>query len=153
VSPSEDSLAERVLRLEAEREILATLHQYGHALDDGRLEDFLDCFAEDGVWESAPPRRFEGRAGLAALFEDLAWMRLPPARFRHLVVEPRVVLKGDRATCASYFVSLRADPAGPQVFAFGRYEDEFFPSGDGRWRLRRRRAESENRIAGGGGSR
>jgi len=144
------SLADRIARLEDEREVVATLYQYAHTLDYGPEAEFLDCFLEDGVWErsrmrsSEPSKVFAGREALIKFFRDPKRGRAPEVYFKHLVLEPRIVFEGDEAVVSSYFVRLQEHPTGPYVFAFGRYQDRLRRCADGRWRFRRRRAETED---------
>ena len=143
-------LEQRVRRLEDEREILRTLYQYGHTNDYGELEEFLDCFTEDGIWErhrravpsqDQPPRTFEGRAGLTRFFHSHE--RAPEIYYKHLVVEPRITINGDEADVSSYFVKIDEHPDGPYLYAFGRYRDHLVRCPDARWRLSHRLAETE----------
>src|SRR3989442_15385007 len=69
-----DGLARRLRLLEDERDILATLHQYGHALDYGAEADWVDCFTADAHYEVREPghgtagsvRAYDGRDELTA---------------------------------------------------------------------------------------
>jgi hypothetical protein len=145
------SLEERVARLEDESAILATMYRYGHSHDYGPLEDFLDCFTEDGVWERfrrdepsqhKPPSSFQGRDGLARYFDT--HRRAPGLYYKHLVLDPRITVSGDEARVLSYFVKIDEHPDGPYIYAFGRYRDHLVRCSDGVWRFRRRTAESED---------
>jgi hypothetical protein len=144
-------LEARVALLEDEREILRTMYQYGHSNDYGPLDEFLDCFTEDGAWErrrrdvpgqSSAPTVYEGREGLTRFFNS--HRRAPDIYYKHLVVEPRITLRGDEAEVLSYFVKVDEHPDGPYIYAFGRYRDRLVRCPDGRWRFRRRLAETED---------
>lgn len=145
------SLEQRVRRLEDEREILLNLYQYGHSHDYGPLEEFLDCFVEDGAWERQrrptpsqhqPTRLYEGHDALTRYFHS--HKHAPDIYYKHLVVEPRITLDGDQAHVISYFVKIDEHPDGPYLYAFGRYRDHLLRCPDGRWRFKRRIAESED---------
>ena len=41
----------RLAALEAERAILRTLYRYGHSIDYGLEQEWVDCFTEDGVFD------------------------------------------------------------------------------------------------------
>ena len=144
-------LEARVKRLEDEREILINLYQYGHSHDYGPLEEFLDCFVEDGTWERhrrdtagqrQPARVYQGREALTSYFHS--HKHAPDIYYKHLVLEPRITLAGDEANVLSYFVKIDEHPDGPYLYAFGRYRDHLVRCPDGRWRFKRRIAESED---------
>ena len=132
----------------AERAVMDALYRYGHSIDYGLEQEWLDCFAADGAFDVRyrvgikPSRRFEGRADLAAFIA--AHSRAPNRWHKHLLFEPLVTVDGDRATARSYFARLDADNDGtPFVRAFGRYLDELVRGSDGRWRFVERVAEVE----------
>ena len=141
-------LRARVALLMAERAVLDTLYRYGHSIDYGLEEEWLDCFAADGAFDvryrvgAKPSRRYEGRSELAGFIA--AHSRAPNHWHKHLLYEPLVTVDGDRATARSYFARLDADGNGtPSVRAFGRYLDELVRGSDGRWRFVERVAEVE----------
>lgn len=158
-----DGLILRLQALEAERGVRATLYRYGHALDYGAEADWVDCFAAQAHYEVREPgsdaagagagggagtaavRSYDGRDELAAF---AARHTKAPERFhKHLVADPVIAVKGDRATAVSYFVRLDDVDGEPAVYAFGRYRDELVRCGDGRWRFAVRIAEVESRRA------
>jgi SnoaL-like protein len=147
--PGIEELAARLARLEDEREIVSTLYGYGHALDYGREEDWVDCFTEDGVFDvrtraGEPFARCDGRE---QLLEFARGHTRPPAAYhKHFVVDPVIELEGDTARVDSYFARLDAGPDGghAHVLAMGRYRDELVRSPDGVWRIKYRLAEIQN---------
>jgi hypothetical protein len=148
---AEQTLEQRVQRLEVEREILRTLYQYGHSHDYGPVEDFLDCFVPDGAWERLrretpgqrlPRRAYEGHESLRRYFGS--HRHAPDLFYKHLVLEPRITVDGDDAHVVSYFVKIDEHPDGPYLYAFGRYRDHLVRCADARWRFKRRIAESED---------
>ena len=148
-----DELIRRLAALEAERGVLATLYQYGHALDYGAEADWVDCFAaaahyelrDRGAGTADSVRSYDGRDELAAF--AAGHTRAPERFHKHLVADPLISVDGDRATASSYF--LRLDEVGGErvVYAFGRYRDELVRCPDGRWRFAVRIAEIESRRA------
>jgi hypothetical protein len=148
-----DELSRRLAALEAERGVLATLYQYGHALDYGAEADWVDCFAaaahyevrDRGAGTTDSVRSYDGREELAAF--AAGHTRAPERFHKHLVADPLIAVDGDRATASSYF--LRLDEVGGErvVYAFGRYRDELVRCPDGRWRFAVRIAEIESRRA------
>lgn len=141
------SVEERLQVLEDEREILRTMHQYGHALDYGDIEKFLDCWFEDAVRESVSKsrREFAGhvKKGHEALREFIV-SHTTGEIYKHLVVDPLISVDGDSASVDSYFVMLNEHPEGPYVRAMGRYRDKLARDTDGRWRFTERISELED---------
>jgi hypothetical protein len=145
---SSDQIAARLAVFEDEREVLRTLHQYGHSIDYGLEEAWLDCFCDDGAFDVRyrirPDRsyRHHGRAALASYIAGHT--RAPGSYHKHCMVEPVIVVSGHDATVASYF--LRVDfLEAPTIVAMGRYRDTMVRSSDGRFRFRERVCEVENR--------
>jgi hypothetical protein len=137
------TLEERVERLEAEREILRTIHDYSHAMDYGFEEVFADCWTQD-AWLQWPGRpRFEGRDSIMAAFRDPARTFAPDRYTKHFVATPRIEIDGRRATVSSYFSALLNVEGEPQLLGFGRYRDVLAACDDGRWRFEERLAERE----------
>ncbi|HEV3309755.1 MAG TPA: nuclear transport factor 2 family protein [Chloroflexota bacterium] len=159
------ALTARVRELEDERDIRLTLERYGHSIDYGLEDQWVDCFTEHGVddhrmanmpseWKSIFPfaefdsggMRLVGRDALAAFIA--MHTRPPKSLHKHLVVDT-VITRGldpDKAESASYF--LRVDEAGPDriISAFGRYIDQLERCEDGRWRFSERRIELESLL-------
>lgn len=150
------ALEETVALLLAEREILRTISQYGHAIDSGDEGAWLDCFTEDGIFDvrrralsgagqAKLPVRCVGRAELAGF---AAAHSRPPARYHiHTVGSPHITVTDQQARVDSKFVRLDADADGaPVVASFGLYRDRFVRCADGRWRLMERIAEVQARA-------
>lgn len=140
-----DDLERRLRALEDERSILDTLYAYGHALDYGWRDVWLDCWTETAVlrW---PHAAYTGHEEIGAAFDGHSHA---PERFhKHLLVEPRIRLDGDRATADSYFARLDNGDEGPYVRSFGRYRDVLVRCPDGRWRIQERLAERESLVPG-----
>jgi ketosteroid isomerase-like protein len=141
------SVEERLQRLEDERGILSTLYTYGHAVDYGYEDQWVDCWTEDAVlhWPTRPGP-LEGREAIRDAFR--AHTHAPDKFHKHFLVEPRIRLDGDRATVESYYARLDQYEDGPKVRSFGRYRDVLVRCDDGRWRFKERRAENESRLPG-----
>lgn len=144
----DSELRTQVALLMVERDVLSTLYRYGHSIDNGLEEEWLDCFALDGAFDVRyrvgvrPSRRFEGRDDLARFIA--AHSRAPQRWHKHLLFEPLITVDGDRARVRSYFTRLDADDDGtPFVRAFGRYLDELVRGSDGKWRFAERIVEVE----------
>jgi hypothetical protein len=149
-----DELADlraRLTQLEDERAIIARLHRYGQSIDAGDEEAWVDCFTQDGSFRSGgrvdrPTREVTGRDALSAFIARHS--RRPDSFHQHVVVEPLVVLDGDRAACSSAFMVLMDHEGGPVLRVFGRYDDELVRDGDGAWRFRLRVSSIDSMRAG-----
>jgi len=138
------SVQQRLQALEDKRAILNTLHAYGHCLDYGDEEGFMDCWTADAVlgWTVfAGP--LNGHDRIRSGFR--AHTHAPDAWHKHLLAQPQISLHGDTARVHSMF--FRLDPyvstAGPEIYAFGRYIDTLLRCADGRWRFTGRVVEKE----------
>lgn len=145
------NLAATVRALEDERGILKTLYQYGHAIDYGDHEEWVDCFTEDAVYNVCRGEQTgrasdsfccEGRAELAAFVSRRS--RPPKAWYKHLLFEPLITIEGRCATAVSYFAIFDHASSGPYLRGFGRYRDRLVYCSDGEWRFKERTAEFES---------
>jgi SnoaL-like domain len=148
---STDALAARLQALEDEREILRTLHQYGHSMDYGPDAEFVDCFTPEGVWDvrmrsaSAGSFQCRGQREIEASLAAQTTMRAPALYAKHLVMDPQIVVTGDEASVVSYFLRVEPrDSAPTQIVASGRYLDQLVRCADGRWRFTERIAEIDD---------
>ena len=133
-----ENLADRAKVLDdlfAEREILATMCRYAAALDNAQVDDYVDVFTEDGVFEvlnsgrGAAPRRMQGRSALREYQMGKPAPR-PGTFIKHMNVNPRIQVQGDTATGVSYWLTLSTTAEGsPYVPSFGRYLDTFVKGG------------------------
>ena len=135
----------RLQRLEDERAILDRLYAYAYSLDYGDRDEWIDCWTETAVLEW-PHETFEGRERIGEAFDGHS--HAPEAFHKHLLVEPRVRLDGDRATAQSYFSRLNDSPDGPVIRSFGRYRDVLVRDDDGAWRFEERRLDRESLLPG-----
>jgi ketosteroid isomerase-like protein len=140
-------------RLEDEQSIRQTLHAYGHAIDYGREEEFVDCWTETAVllWTPTPERdvgflerRLVGREAIREAFREHT--HAPDMFHKHLLFQPQIQLDGDRATVESGFARVDEGEGGPVLRSFGRYDDVLVRCEDGRWRFAQREAFIENTV-------
>jgi ketosteroid isomerase-like protein len=127
------ALRARLQLLEDEREIQRTMARYGHSLDAGDEDVFMDCWAEGAVLEWPITGRLEGLDEIRRGFR--AHSHAPEKWHKHLMVEPVIETDGDTATVGSMF--LRVDQFGgrPVLHTFGRYADRLVRCPDGEWRF------------------
>ena len=123
---------EELLALEGIRKTIA---QYTDAGDNGRYEDLIPCYAEDGVFQIATGQ-WRGRGEIEAALRRMRAARdsAAPLLQRHHLGTCHIVLEGeDRARSVTYFTVVSQcglDHAG-------RYLDQWVMR-DGRWRFAHR---------------
>ena len=149
----EERLAEleaRVAAIDDERGVLANMYRYAHSIDYGLDDQWVDCFTGDGAFDMrhrpdfAPTegQRHQGRAALAAFIATHT--QAPETWHKHMMVQPRIEVAGDRANTVSFFLRLDEDGTGaPYVLVFGRYRDTVRRCTDGLWRFEERIVEIE----------
>ncbi len=141
------TIEQRLLRLEDEQGVLDTLYAYGHGLDYGLEDAWIDCWTEDAVLDWPGRALMRGHAELRAGFRKHT--HAPQAYHKHVVVEPRIQFEPgdprgvDRATVVSMYARLDRYAEGPKIRAFGRYRDTLVRCADGRWRLKERYPDIE----------
>ena len=129
----------------ARDEITALLARYAHAVDDGRVEDVVRCFARDGVLAVDEHAPIVGHEALAKPFERLAHRlrRTDGGFLRHNVSSVEITSLDEEAGTASvraYFIVM----SERGVDHWGTYADELAVE-DGAWRFRRRVVRIEGR--------
>ena len=129
-----------------ERGIIRTMHRYCRALDDGIVDEWLDVFTHDAVYDTVLPNG-DLYAHLTTRDEFIAFLdaypRHPTTAPKHVMVDPIIDLDGDTARVESTFLYLNQAPGQtPQVVAWGRYIDHFRRE-DGAWRIAARRCDTE----------
>ena len=78
-----------------DREEVRTLHaRYCLTIDTGRYDEWIDCFTEDGVFESPRFGKHSGRDGLRK-FTARYKESLGGAQVEHVVANPAFELDGD----------------------------------------------------------
>jgi ketosteroid isomerase-like protein len=138
-----DDTEARLRALEDKDAILDRLYAYGHAIDYGLRDVWLDCWTPDAVlaW---PHESYEGHEAILGAFD--AHSHAPEAYHKHCLIEPRLRLDGDTAVAESYFARIDERPAGPLLRSFGRYRDTLVRCDDGAWRIVERICERESLI-------
>ncbi len=148
---TQKTLAERLERLESEREIHALVHRYAELCDAAYDPDGLaDLFTDDATWSSRTRDgsvdfgRYEGREAIRSFFagasRDLGPMTL------HYLLEPRIELADDglsaRGVCYLLAILDQRPASSPQgsesrerVLLGGVYSHRF-QRVDGRWLIK-----------------
>lgn len=115
------------------------LASYGHALDDGRVDDVLALWEPDGVFELAGVGDFQGVDALREFYQGLGAPKGPQV---HLVGNALITLDGeDEATVVSDFLLAKGDD-GWALTGRGRYRDVVRRGAEG-WRFARRSLQFE----------
>lgn len=112
------------------------MHTYSQSIDGNAEDEFVDCWTDDATlhW-SAEPR--VGRPAIAEAFR--AHMHPPDVLSKHVTLEARIAVDGDRATASSYLAFIDDGDFGPRIRSYGRYADRFVRCDNGRWRFQERR--------------
>jgi ketosteroid isomerase-like protein len=116
----------------ADREaIRALLSGYSHFYDDGRLDDFVELFADDGVLQLGPDGPLAGdRQAIRSALEQPIQAR---NGIRHFTTDELIEFTGDDRAVGTCRFSVRMTGR-----AFdGTYHDEYV-AGPGGWRFARR---------------
>ncbi|MEJ1087811.1 nuclear transport factor 2 family protein [Microbacterium sp. Mu-80] len=134
------------------RNLVALLAQYADGSKN--IEDYLDLFTEDAIWEySAPPqadevpeREAHRLVGRDAIERDRRRLRAvgfqgPGTRTFHLNTTLAVRLTGpDSAEATSYFLYVDGNQSPAVIPIMGTYSDTFVRVGT-RWKLKHRVAD------------
>ena len=137
----EDSIAQRLRRLEDLEEIRQLFVDYGRHLDSGDVQAYAELFADEGEVLLGPIGRAKGRAAIVELMTTVKARAATPSF--HLVTNPVIRLDGDRATSEVLWTVIRPDAAGKlEVAMFGRHYDELVRE-RGRWRILKRRGKMD----------
>ena len=115
----------------------ATLAAYAQALDDGRTEDVLATFCDDGSVDIPGMGSHEGREALRGCVRQVDAPPAPTARDRQ---HAHHRWDDHEAEAVSDLVFLLKGEAGWVVQVVGRYHDLLHHEGD-TWRFHSRRAE------------
>lgn len=121
--------------VEVSEGIRHTIAAYTQALDDGRTDDVLATYTDDGVFDMPGVGTFTGRSELAATYEG--WK--PRAPQRHMIMNTLLTSWSDDAAESIsdvVFVVKGKDDAWSVQFV-ARYHDAFRHV-DGRWLFSRR---------------
>ncbi|MFC0527729.1 nuclear transport factor 2 family protein [Phytohabitans kaempferiae] len=137
---TDEALDERVARLLDERDILATLNGYAHAMDYHDEATWVDAFTEDAVFDvvdSVSGVRVHREEGREELARYIANYPSPPPYRKHVMVNPVVTVDGRTATVRAYWILLErmAGKGLPELVAFGAYRDRLVKQDDGKWRI------------------
>ncbi len=136
---------------ETRRRIEDFFTDYGHGIDDGKLETWPDFFTEDGVYRITTRENFEaglplgifyceGRGMMADRVHALETANVfEPHSYCHLLGRPTLAREGEAVCARSNFAVVRTMQDGAsEMFAVGKYLDRVvFEDGAPRFAERR----------------
>jgi ketosteroid isomerase-like protein len=128
------NLARRVQVLEDRDALRGLMLQGWRALDRKDWQTWIDCWAEDAVFEFGPWGTIEGRQ---AIRDKVVEAETPYQSMQHHIVNMHFDIDGDRATGFGYmwFVGVVGELQGNDPYAMGGpYEWEYVRTDQG-WRL------------------
>jgi len=132
-------LDDQIRNVADELEIRNLLARLAQLADDGELDEYIELFTEDGIWEGGA---FGERRGHASILAGARERRAtgtsgPGSNSRHVITTTAIHLNGDTATGRSVFHYYTNTQATPVLAILGVYEDQFrrTPSG---WKLAHR---------------
>lgn len=117
--------------------IVNVVNLYAIGVDTRQWQLFDGVFAEDAVTDFGGPAVFSGLAAIKQVFEAI---HAPFDATQHATRGHHVAVRGDDATCLSYFHArfLRSGAAGDKMYeASGWYDDALTRTPAG-WRIARR---------------
>lgn len=127
-------LEERVKRLEDLHEIGQLRARYCQYLDDGRWDDLIELFTEEGSFVGLSTAT--GREQLRTFFAGL--QEGPLQAWWHFSSNETIDLDGDRASGETWLDQPCVVDDEPHIAA-GRYTDQMRRCSDGRWRFEERK--------------
>ncbi len=136
-----EALETQVRELRDQEEIRHLLSTYAFNADLGRLDEFIQGWTPEGVYDVAEGMLFPDRAAIHAFVSDESGPRgMLENNSQHLVANLVIKVEGDRAWAEGYSIVTLAAEGGVRIFAAG-YNHWDFERSEGRWlmalRLRR----------------
>ncbi len=121
----------------ADREEIRELYaRYAHSIDAAQFDEWVECFTEDGVFESPRLGKHRGRDGLrkfCAMYKE-SWGGAKPM---HLMSNVSIAVNGDRAAGGCYLAYFHCKAGKAEFSAVGHYTDKLRKV-NGRWRFEHR---------------
>ncbi len=116
--------------------------RYNQAIDQGRFEDFLACWCEDGVFDGLQGP-YVGKAEIRRFTEsyDERYRNRMPG-LKHFTVSIVSVIDGDRASSSSHLQLVSTGSKGARILFTGLYEDQLRRV-DGEWLFVRRKLHQD----------
>jgi 3-phenylpropionate/cinnamic acid dioxygenase small subunit len=129
--------------LEDREEIRELYARYAHAIDEAQFEQWVDCFTEDGVFESPRFGRHAGREGLRR-FTVIYKESLGGAKPLHHITNVIFSVSGEEATGGCYLAYYHCKDGIAALSAVAHYIDRLRKV-DGQWRFSSRQVALDGR--------
>jgi len=105
--------------------------RYALTIDDNEADAWVDCFTEDGTFESGRFGKHTGKDGLKK-FTKLYRESLGGAKVMHVITNVHFKLEGDAGAGTCYLIYYHCKEGKIQQAAVGRYRDTLRKV-NGRW--------------------
>jgi uncharacterized protein (TIGR02246 family) len=123
--------------LEDREEIRELYAHYAHTIDNGRFDEWLQCFTDDGTFESSRFGKHSGREGLrrfVAIYKE----SLGGAKPFHQMTNVIFKIVGDKASGCCYLTYYHCKDGKAALSAAGHYTDRLRKA-DGNWHFESRK--------------
>ena len=132
-------LDDQIRQVADELEIRNLLARMAQLADDGELDEYIDLFTEDALWDGGAFGQLRGHASIleGARERRKGGTSGPGANSRHVITTSVIRLNGDTASSRSVFHFCTNTDAEPTMAIMGVYEDEFRRTPAG-WKLAHR---------------
>jgi ketosteroid isomerase-like protein len=129
-----ESVEERLRRLE-DIEAIKQMHlEYTYALMAMQYDKMLECYADDGVLELGPGVTAKGKQEINGVFQNVL-AKHSTLKDGHIISQPVITVDGDRARGHwLLFIFPPTEPKGEWIQ--GREETEYVKVG-GQWKIKR----------------
>jgi 3-phenylpropionate/cinnamic acid dioxygenase small subunit len=130
--------------MEAEEEIRELMARYSLYLDNGRYDEWVDCFTEDGVYENPLYGRHPGKSALRKLVEGYkVALGAPQYRLCMMNIDINVDANVRSATGRSYWLYTEAKEGKTNTFKSGLFEDKI-EKVNGKWLFKERQVRHDS---------
>jgi ketosteroid isomerase-like protein len=129
---SDETIEERLQRLE-DIEAIKQMHlEYTYALMAMKYDTMLDCYAENAVLELGGPNTARGKQEINGIFRNVM-AKHSTLKDGHIISQPVITVDGDTAKGHWLLFIFPSEPKGEWIQ--GREETEYVKV-DGQWKIR-----------------
>lgn len=124
--------------LEEKEAIRDVLSAYCFYVDNGEFDKWAELFTEDGMFDSGPLAKVQGRAAIKDFITKAVPRSGEGAARKHCTMNSMIQVNGAEAKADSYIIVVREAEQGILTSLAGRYEDLLVKQG-GTWRFKARK--------------